>query len=164
MSVRNCWWGVAVLCAIATRVNSSNMLAAHAVADKKPLQVAIVEHFLARDSFVCIGLDDRKQTEVLRSPKPRDPGPDLMEQLQRRSLSIEPASVCRYDYDKERIVVRGNQQSHGAIITIGEIRFQGTSRAEADIVYCCWIGWGVAELELVDGNWRVARLKDWLQS
>jgi hypothetical protein len=128
---------------------------------------AVVAHFAQQhprpDRLACIGIDERSLDELVRAATPVDPPPRVLREAQSAGVAVEPASVCAYD-DTNGFRVRGQRRSGGFILTLGAFRWISPDRVEVPIKYCCWIGWGTADLARSEHGWRVAQLKSWAQS
>jgi hypothetical protein len=128
---------------------------------------AVVAHFAQQqprsERLACVATDDRGLGDILRSPAPVDPPTELLRGIQPKGVVVEPASACADD-DASGFRVRGQRRSGGFILTFGRFHWLTADRVEVPLRYCCWLGWGTAELERAGGAWRVAQLKEWAQS
>jgi hypothetical protein len=149
-------------------------MAALATANTGPLEDvtagvigAVIEHFAGEhpvaERVACIGLDNRTLDELLATPRPMDPSPEVLAQLRAGTLIVEPLSACSDD-DPGGFRVRGVRRPGGFLLTVGKLKRLAEDSAEVPVRYCCWLGWGTAQLVMERGRWRVKRFKGWAQS
>ena len=128
----------------------------------------VIDHFAQQhprsERLACVATDDRALDDILRAPAPMDPPAEVLRGLQAKgAVVVEPASSCTDD-DANGFRVRGQKRPGGFMLTFGRLHWLARDRVEVPVRYCCWAGWGTAELERAGGVWRVAQLKNWVQS
>jgi hypothetical protein len=152
---------------LASISTASNLEDATAAGDTRRVMRAVVDHFAQQhprpDRLACVGIDERFLDAMLRTPSPVDPPPEVLRAIRPDGVVVEPASAC-VDDDANGFRVRGKRRSGGFILTLGAFRWLTPDRVEVPVKYCCWVGWGTAELERSGRGWRVAQLKEWTQS
>jgi hypothetical protein len=135
--------------------------------DTKAVMRAVVDHFAQQqprsDRLACVGTDDRTLDDMLCTPAVVDPPAEVLLGIRPEGVVGEPASACADD-DAKGFRVRGRRRPGGFILTFGRFRWVTPDRVEVPVKYCCWLGWGTAELERSGATWRVAQLKNWVQS
>jgi hypothetical protein len=135
--------------------------------DTAPVMRAVIDHFAQHqprsNRLACVGIDERPLEEILRAPAAVDPPTELLRAFALKGVRVEPASACTDD-DTHGFRLRGRRQPGGFILTFGRLKWLTPDRVEVPLRYCCWVGWGTAEVHRSAGAWRVAQLKSWAQS